>query len=195
MSEHAPKSHESAHSHENLVSHEHHERAEKQREAAAERAREHAKSAEQVAELRKSAEHHAKSKEDYQADRKEEPTTDHHLFGTQKKLKEDAYKQTLRATQHKLSKNNRRFSKVVHNDVVNAVSEVGAKTVARPSGILGGSIVAFIGSVVFLYYARHYGFKYNYLVLFMLFVIGFVVGALIEGLVWLVYSRRQRYQQ
>lgn len=194
MSEHAPKSHETHKAHENLVSHEHQAHAEKQREAAAEHARRHAKSAEQVAELHEKAEKHAKSGEDIKANHLEnEPVKDTYL-GTQKHVKEQAYQQTLRATQRKLPKTSRRFSKVVHNDVVNAVSEVGAKTVARPSGLLGGSMVAFFGSVIFLYYARHYGFRYNYLVLFILFALGFAVGALIELIVWALYSRRHRFE-
>lgn len=193
MSEHAPKHHEGQHNaHENLVSHEHQAHIEKQRQAAAENARQHAKSAEQVAELHKLAEQHAKSKEDVHADKLEEPVKDTYL-GSQKQVKEQAYKQTLQATQRKLPKTSQRFSKVVHSDVVNAVSEVGAKTVARPSGLLGGSMVAFFGSVIFLYYARHYGFRYNYLVLFILFALGFLVGALIEVVIWALYSRRQRY--
>ncbi len=193
MSEHAPKSHETHKAPEHLVSHEHHQKAEKQRQAAAEHARQQAKSAEQVKELHEHVNEQAKSKEDYQADRLEEPQQDIYL-GTQKQIKDTAYRQTLRATQRKLPKNSRRFSKIVHNDVVNAVSEVGAKTVARPSGLLGGGIVAFFGSVIFLYYARHYGFRYNYLVLFLLFALGFVVGAIIEVLVWALYSRRRRFE-
>jgi hypothetical protein len=193
MSEHAPKRHEAHNAHENLVSHEHQAHVEKQRQAAAEHARKQAKSAEQVAELHKLVEQHAKSKEDIHADRLDEPVKDTYV-GTQKQIKEQAYQQTLRTAQRKLPKASRRFSKVIHNDVVNAVSEVGAKTVARPSGLLGGSMVAFFGSVVFLYYARHYGFRYNYLVLFILFVFGFVVGAFIELLVWAVYSRRRHFE-
>lgn len=194
MSEHAPKSHESHKDHESVVSHEHHAHAEKQREAAAEHARKHAKTAEHVAELHKLAEKHAKTAEESSPDKLEEPKRDLNI-GTQKQVKDQAYKQTLRATQQKLPKASRKFSKVIHNEMVNAVSEVGAKTVARPSGLLGGSIVAFFGSVIFLYYARHYGFRYNYLVMFMLFIGGFLVGALIELIIWVLYSRRRRYEQ
>lgn len=189
MSERAPQ-HEHHNSHEHAVSHEHQARVEKQREAAAEHARQHTKSAEQVAELHKLAEQHATSKEDIHADRLEEPATDTYL-GTQKEIKDQAYQQTLLATQRKLPKTTRRFSQLVHNNAVDVVSETSAKTIARPSGLLGGSIVAFFGSVIFLYCARHYGFQYNYLVLFILFAGGFVVGAFIEALVWLLYRRRR----
>lgn len=193
MSEHAPKHETSHNASENLVSHEHRARLEKQREAAAEHARKQEKNAEQVAELRRHAEEQAKSKEDFKADQQEHTNRDLPL-GSQKEIKDQAYRQTLRAAQRKLPKTTRRFSQIVHNDTVNAVSEVGAKTVARPSGLLGGSVIAFFGSVIFLYYARHYGFRYNYLVLFILFALGFVVGAMIELVIWALYGRRKRYQ-
>jgi hypothetical protein len=184
--------HEHHKAHENLVSHEHQAQAEKQRHAAAEHARKHAKSAEQVAELHRQAEHHAKHAEDVKADKLEEPAADKFL-GTQKELKAQAYQQTLKTAQRKLPKQTRRFSHLVHNELVDKVSEASAKTVARPSGILGGSMVAFFGSVTFLYVARHYGFQYNYLVLFMLFAVGFVVGAFVEALLWAVRGRQQQY--
>jgi len=159
-----------------------------------ERAAEHAKkelSEVNLAKLREEAKTHAevaaKTTEKHQ-DKEPEAT-----LGTPHTLKAHAYEQSLKRLQKKLSKPDRALSKVVHNKTVEAISGVGASTVARPSGVLGGSICAFVGSVLLLYMARHYGFRYNYLLLFILFVGGFMLGSLIELVVWATYSRKRHY--
>ncbi len=111
-------------------------------------------------------------------------------FGVHKELKADAYKHTIRKIRSQLKAPDRVLSRIVHQPVVDAVSNATAKTVARPSGFLGGSIVAFIGSAAFLYMARRYGFTYNYAVVFMLFVGGFALGIILELFLRLVFRRK-----
>lgn len=111
-------------------------------------------------------------------------------FGVHKQLKTDAYKRTIKKVQTKLPAPERVMSKVIHQPAVDAVSNVTAKTIARPSGFFGGSLFAFLGSAAFLYMAKFYGFSYNYAVLFMLFVGGFVLGLLVE-LLWRAIFRRR----
>ena len=115
------------------------------------------------------------------------------LAGMHNSLKTKAYKRVLTKTQHKLNKPARAFSKFTHNPAIDKISNVSAQTIARPSGFLGGSIFAFLGSSIVYYYSKHYGFKYNYLLVFMFFVGGYAVGALLELFIWLVYTRKQRY--
>lgn len=178
--------------HEALTSKEHHKHAEKQRHHAAEQAKKE-RSQVNLEKLRKAAEEAAKPKEAHH--KKQEQAHDSHntVIGTQKALKSQAYAQTLQRVQRHLPKTSRVFSKMVHNKTVDAISNVGAQTIARPSGLLGGSICAFIGSLALLYSAKHYGFRYNYLVFALLFVGGFFVGGLLELLVWAFYSRRRRF--
>lgn len=83
------------------------------------------------------------------------------------------------------------LSRVIHQPVVRVVSEVTGKTVSRPSGLLGGGLVALLGSTGYLYYARHMGFQYNYLVFTALFAGGFVLGLVLELLVWLATTSRR----
>lgn len=52
------------------------------------------------------------------------------------------------------------MSKVIHQPVVRNVSEAAGKTVSRPSGLLGGSLMAFIGTSAYFYLAANQGFKY-----------------------------------
>jgi hypothetical protein len=82
------------------------------------------------------------------------------------------------------------LSKVIHQPVVRAVSEVAAKTISRPSGLLGGGIVAFLGSAGYLYFTKYIGLPYNYFIFTLLFLGGFVVGLSLELIVWSLTSYR-----
>lgn len=177
--------------HENLVSKEHHSRnqelaAEKARKALAEHAeQDHQALAQEAA---KHAQESSKHKIDHAASERRDDLT---LPGVQQTMKDRAYKRELAKVQTKLPKTSRRFSKVVHNKTVETVSNIGAQTVARPSGLLGGSIVAFAGSLVLYFMAKQYGFRYNYLVMFLLFIAGFAVGALLELVTWSFSGRHK----
>jgi hypothetical protein len=105
------------------------------------------------------------------------------VLGTQRELKAAAYQRTIDKIQTKLNPAERSLSKVVHQPLVESVSEVGSKTIARPSGILGGGIISLLGSGVVLYMAKHYGFEYSYFIFIALFLAGFFVGSAIELLV------------
>lgn len=105
-------------------------------------------------------------------------------------LKDISYRRTIKKTQAKLSATSRTFSKVVHQPVVEKVSEIGSKTIARPSGILFGGIFSFIGSSFFLWTARHYGYRYNFLLFMLFFIGGFFLGLAIELTVRILRSKR-----
>lgn len=106
-----------------------------------------------------------------------------------KDLKTASYKRGLERIQSNLSTPERLFSKAIHNPVVDSVSNVTAKTVARPSGIFGGALITLIGSLGLTYLTRHYGFTYNYLFFMFLFALGYGLGILIEALASLVRRR------
>jgi uncharacterized membrane protein len=45
-----------------------------------------------------------------------------------------------------------------------------------------GGLAAFVGSVVVLMFARRYGFTYNFSLFIILFLGGYILGTLLEGL-------------
>lgn len=106
--------------------------------------------------------------------------------GAHQELKTQSYKRTMNRIQSSLNKPERAMSKIIHQPVVDKLSSIAAQSVARPSGVLGGSIAALVGSIGLLYFARHYGFTYNYLFFAVLFVVGFIFGSVVEGLIKLV---------
>ena len=95
-------------------------------------------------------------------------------------LKDIKYKRTLQSVRKDLSAPDRVLSSLIHNPVVDALSAAAEKTVARPSGLLAGSLTAFVGSSIFLYIAKHYGYEYNFLLMTLLFIGGFFAGLIIE---------------
>ncbi len=106
-------------------------------------------------------------------------------------LKAISFRQAMHHIRRKESLPQRTLSKVIHQPVVRAVSEVTGKTLSRPSGLLGGGLVALMGTSTYLYMAKHLGFDYNYFVFLLLFVVGFAIGIGLELLVWLATSQRR----
>jgi hypothetical protein len=100
-----------------------------------------------------------------------------------KELKDAALHRTLRHLQRELPRTQRLLSKTIHQPAIRRVSAATGQTVARPSGLLGGGLCAFVGSLIYLYLAKHIGFTYNYLLFFVLFVGGFVLGVVLELLI------------
>lgn len=105
-------------------------------------------------------------------------------------LKKDAYKDLLQKTRQRLPKKLRTFSKVVHNNTIDNLSNVSAYTVARPSGLLGGGIGAFVGSSLLLYFSRKYGFSYNFGAFAAFFVGGFVLGLIGEAILKILKPKK-----
>lgn len=137
-----------------------------------------------IEQLKEHAKEAAKSHKETQPHHEKE--SHESVIGTQRDIKTKAYKDTMRKARSHLKPTQRTFSKIIHQPVVDAVSEFSAKTVARPSAILGGGIMALIGSGFFLFMAKYYGFGYNFFVYIAFLAVGFVLGLLVE----LLFHRR-----
>ncbi len=179
------------HSGESVVSPEHRDNVERHKAEQLETSKSK-ESHQSLAELLKEADREATTSDEVMAKeqdilRSDEPDT---APGTVQALKGDAFKRSLKTVRAKLPAPARAFSKIIHNETVDTISNVGAQTIARPSGVLGGGIVAFAGSLILLYVSKHYGFRYNYLVMIILFVAGFAAGSLIEFSIWSLRIRR-----
>lgn len=130
--------------------------------------------------IQESIHEHAKRSDEITIDDHVSDREDRHVFGMQRELKLDAYNKSMQKIRSDLKPLERSFSKVVHNKYVEPLSEIGAKTVGRPSGILGSGVVAFTGSGLVLYFAKHYGFRYNFTTFLLLMVCGFAAGVACE---------------
>jgi len=99
-----------------------------------------------------------------------------------REAKKVTYERTMLKVRRRLSPVARTGSKIIHQPVVEAVSEATGKTVARPSGLLFGGIIAFIGTSAYYLFARHYNYSYSYTVYLTLLVAGLFAGWVIEAL-------------
>lgn len=140
--------------------------------------------------LQAKVEHEAISAHETTIGEHEQPKPDSPI-GLQRELKSDAYKRTLQKIRKDLPKSDRVLSRMIHQPQVETISNIGSKTLARPSGIIGGGLVSLIGSSTLLYMAKYYGFRYNFFVFFLLFIGGFAVGTLLELVLRLVIPRRR----
>jgi hypothetical protein len=101
----------------------------------------------------------------------------------------------IKLLQRRLPKPQRVLSRLIHQPIIRTTSEIAGQTVSRPSGLLGGSLVAFLGTTGYLYLAKHDGFTYNYLVFLILFVGGFIIGLGLELAVHLASAGRRPPRQ
>jgi hypothetical protein len=136
---------------------------------------------EQVEQLRSSAEKHAPLASELSNTEKNHAPKAHPML-INKQLKDMAYSRALTRVQKRLSAPGRVFSKLVHSAALDRPSEAIGKTVARPSGMLGGAFSALIGTSILLWVTRHYGYEYNYLAVILLFVCGMAFGLAAEGI-------------
>lgn len=104
----------------------------------------------------------------------------HHPVIANKQLKDITYARSLLRTQKKLSLPAQYVSKAIHSPILDKPSELTAKTVARPSSMLGGALAAMIGTALLLWVIQSHGYAYNYLAIAVLFVGGAILGLLIE---------------
>lgn len=119
----------------------------------------------------------------------EKDHTNNHPVLVNKQLKDMAFSRSMTRVRKRLSAPSRTFSKVIHVPVIDKSSEFIGKTVARPSSMLTGAFVAFVGTSALLWITRRYGYEYNYLLVILLFVGGAILGVAIEGLWRLTHKK------
>lgn len=109
-----------------------------------------------------------------------------------RELKNITLAKELSFIRRRLPTNERILSKIIHQPVVRVISESTSKTVSRPSGLLGGGIVAFIGTTAYVIFTHYIGVPYNYSLFIIFFVGGFIIGLILEFIIWAVISRKHR---
>lgn len=144
----------------------------------AERAAEEAKTEETAAEARHKAAELARSAEE-EVTKTAETVKQSTAQPLTKQDVAERYQQTLRRVQSQLPAPSRAFSKVIHNPVVDKASDVIGNTVARPNLIIAGAIGA-IASIIVYVIAQRYGYPLSGSEAMVLFVLGWLIGAIIE---------------
>jgi len=132
----------------------------------------------QIEQIRSNASREALSGKEYS--RSEHHKKDIKSIKINKQTKRAAYMRSLHRAQTHLSQKERTFSRIVHRPTIEKISNIASQTIARSSGLLFGSIFAFAGTILFVWFSRRFGIQYNYFIMILLFCGGYLVGVLVE---------------
>lgn len=89
-------------------------------------------------------------------------------------------KQAIKRVQKHLKPAERTFSKIIHNPIVETVSDITGNTLARPSGLLYGGLFSLTASIALYLVTKHYGYEYSFFVAIIIFAGGFIFGLFVE---------------
>lgn len=89
---------------------------------------------------------------------------------------EKAFEETMDVIQRQMSGPSRVFSKVIHNKVIEDVSEVTGSTIARPNAILSGSVCALLLVVGLYAHAKYIGYSLSGFETIGAFLLGWSIG-------------------
>ena len=97
-----------------------------------------------------------------------------------KEYRELAFKQLMGKVRGHLTTSEKLGSKIIHQPVIEKAAELSGKTIARPSGVLLGSIFSFIASISTYFFAKQNGYDMSYGIFLASFVGGFMLGIVVE---------------
>ncbi len=180
MSEQLRHNNEKSHESDHLVDATHERRIHEKHKSDASKARhEHQENLETI---RRSIEANAEKSESIKIDTSETNSTESNPHFVSSSMRNYTLNQSLKSIRRNLSPTEKQFSHIIHNQVVDQVSEVTAKTIARPSGLLVGGIAAFCSSVAVMVICRYFGYEYNYFIGIAAFIAGFALGLVLEAI-------------
>lgn len=109
-----------------------------------------------------------------------------------KKKRQAAYDATLKEIRSEMKPGERLVSNIIHNKVVEPVSDFVGATVARPNAMLSGSIVAFISVTIVYFLAKNYGYQLSGFETIGAFIFGWVLGIIYDYVSTLFQHRKQK---
>lgn len=108
-----------------------------------------------------------------------------------KREREASYERTMDEVRSQLSAPSRVFSNVIHNPVIEKVSDAIGGTVARPNAILSGAVFAFLFTLVAYVVARIYGYPLSGAETLASFGLGWVLGLVFDYVRLLVFGKNR----
>ncbi|MFZ1257965.1 MAG: hypothetical protein WAQ25_00665 [Candidatus Saccharimonas sp.] len=156
--------------------------AERHKELAAERERSAEKSPEQNAEKARheALEHASKVEKEKREDGMREKAPAERRGPATKHEREASYNATMKEVRSQMSRPSQVFSTIIHNPVVEKVSDAVGSTIARPNAILSGSVAAFVVTLVIYLVARYYGYPLSGAETIASFALGWALGLIYD---------------
>jgi len=98
------------------------------------------------------------------------------------KQKKAVYKKQIKIAQSHLPAPARVFSKIIHNPAIEKLSDATAKTLFRPSALVGGALFGLIFGIAIYTAAQYFGYIMPNWTLMILLVVGALLGVFLETL-------------
>lgn len=117
-----------------------------------------------------------------------DPTHEHRPLN--KREKNVSFDTTMREARSQMPAASRVFSSIIHNPAVEKISDVAGGTIARPNAILSGSVFAFLFTLVIYLTARYYGYPLSGTETIAAFLLGWIVGLIIDYLRLIVFGKK-----
>lgn len=107
-----------------------------------------------------------------------------------KREKDASFNATMKEVRSQLSGPSRAFSNVIHNPVVEKVSDAVGGTVARPNAILSGSVFAFLFTLAIYFIARLNGYPLSGAETIASFFLGWILGLVFDYFRLLILGKK-----
>lgn len=104
--------------------------------------------------------------------------------------RKESFEHTMKDVRAELSAPERVFSNIIHNPVIEKVSDVAGKTIARPDAILSGSFFACVFVLGLYLLARYYGFALQGSETIVAFAVGWLFGIIFDLLRGMITGKR-----
>lgn len=104
--------------------------------------------------------------------------------------KQAEYQKTMHSVRKQMSSPSRGFSKAIHQPAVEKASHIAGSSIARPNAILWGSMTAFVVVLGVYLLARYNGFRLSGTETIAAFIIGWIIGMLVDFLRFTFKRRR-----
>ena len=92
--------------------------------------------------------------------------------------------------QNELPIQNRLFSKIIHNKLIEKTSDIVGGTIARPNAMLSGSIVAFVLTLLIYTVSKMIGYRLSGFETITAFILGWIIGLVYDYLHVLVTGNK-----
>lgn len=107
-----------------------------------------------------------------------------------KAAREASFQKTMQEVRTEMSTPSRAFSKIIHNKVVEKVSEAVGNTIARPNAVLSGALFAFILTLGVYLVAKNLGYPLSGFETIGAFILGWVLGLAFDFLKIMITGRK-----
>lgn len=102
----------------------------------------------------------------------------------------ESYKKTMKIVQKDLSPVNSIFSRIIHNNSIEKVSDIIGKTITRPNAMLSGAFTAFFITLITYTIAKKNGYQLSGFETILSFIVGWIIGNIYDYIKLLLTGRK-----